>query len=182
MSGYQFIDDLPSNRDSRLTLDEYSNYYLKDSRIPDSYVIVETLSQSKESYEPKPAGTEHPSKRDFSLFEETVTDIGGGLFKISAKYAKTPDSWYGFELQPVLHLRLWDRMPQSVLHHRRWSRGSRRSRGRFFHDFGSPFCELLGHRGLEIWCCFRVRFHVPFDTDFRGEIRTLGVPKTRFAY
>ena len=107
MSDYKLIDDLPSSRDSRLTLDEYSNYYLKDSRIPDSYVITETLSQSKESYEPNPAGREHPSKRNFFLFEEKVTDIGGGLFKISANYAKTPDPWYGFESIQLPYLKFW---------------------------------------------------------------------------
>ena len=41
--------------------------------------------------------------------------------------------------------------------------------GRIFIDFGmilGPHFELFEDRGLEIWCCFRVRFHVPFDTDF----------------
>ena len=34
-------------------------------------------------------------------------------------------------------------------------------------DFGMIlFWQLFGHRGLEIWCCFRVRFHVPFESDF----------------
>ena len=45
----------------------------------------------------------------------------------------------------------------------------------------APFWKLFGHRGLEIWCCFRVRFHVPFDTDSWIEIWALGDLKTRFS-
>ena len=60
----------------------------------------------------------------------------------------------------------------------RWDPGSHVYR--FWHDFGTPLWQLFGHRGLEIWCCFRVRFHVPSDTDFWFEIRTLGLLKRGF--
>ena len=51
---------------------------------------------------------------------------------------------------------------------------------RFWHGFGIPFRQLFGHRGLEILCCFGVRFHVSFATDFWVDIRALGAAKQGF--
>jgi hypothetical protein len=104
---FKLIDDLPQSRGQRISLDETSNFYLKDSNIADSYVIVETAAQEKSSYDPQAAGTKHPKKNDYYLFEETVTDIGGGLFKIQSKYASVPTTWYDFEVIQLPYLKYW---------------------------------------------------------------------------
>ena len=104
---FQLIDDLPNGRVNRFELDQTANFYLKDSNIADSYVIVETSAQAKDSYDPTPAGTPHPRKTKYYLFEETVQDIGGGLFKIQSKYAIVPTTWYDFEVIQLPYLKFW---------------------------------------------------------------------------
>jgi len=94
-------DDLPSNREQRIGLDETSNFFLKDPNIPESYVVVETAAQGKGSYQTTAIGTPHPTLKDYFLYEESVTDIGGGLFKIQSKYAIVPPTWYSFEAQNI---------------------------------------------------------------------------------
>jgi len=104
---FELIDDLPGDRSQRIGLDDTSNFFIKDSKIPDSYVIVETAVQSKQDYEPTNAGVAHPTKTDYFLYEETVTDIGGGLFKIQSKYAIVPKTWYDFEVIQLPYLKFW---------------------------------------------------------------------------
>jgi hypothetical protein len=95
------IDDLPSGRVARTSLDENANYFIKDTNIPKSYVIVEASFQDKASYEPLDIGKPHPKKPTYFLYEESVTDIGGGLFRIESKYAIVPNTWYSFEAQNI---------------------------------------------------------------------------------
>jgi hypothetical protein len=104
---FTLIDDLPSGRDQRISLDENANYFFKDTNIPESYVIVETSAQAKESYDPTATGTPHPKKTDYYLYEESVTDIGGGLFKIESKYAAVPPTWYDFQVIQLPYLKFW---------------------------------------------------------------------------
>lgn len=94
-------DNTPSSLTDRLTLDETSNFFLKDTNIPDSYVVVETHAQNKGDYTPQAIGTAHPTLNKYFLYEESVTDIGNGIFKISSKYAVTPSTWYSFEAQNI---------------------------------------------------------------------------------
>jgi len=98
---FELIDDLPNSREQRISLDENAKFFFKDPNIPESYVIVETSAQSKESYEPTKIGVPHPKKSDYFLYEESTSDIGGGLFKIESKYAVVPSTWYSFEAQNV---------------------------------------------------------------------------------
>ena len=101
MSEFTLIDDLPGGRDNRISLDENANFFIKDTNIPGSYAIVETSAQSKGSYKPTEIGTAHPKQTKYFLYEESVTDIGGGLFKIQSKYAIVPPTWYSFEAQNI---------------------------------------------------------------------------------
>jgi hypothetical protein len=43
----------------------------------------------------------HPTLTTYSLFEESVRDIGNGLFEIESKYANKPSTWYSFEAQSI---------------------------------------------------------------------------------
>lgn len=94
-------DDVPSSLGSRITLDETSNFFIRDPQIPGSYVVVEKQAQDKGSYSPTDIGTKHPKKSDYFLFEESVRDIGNGIFEIESKYAVVPPTWYSFEAQSV---------------------------------------------------------------------------------
>jgi len=94
-------DDLPSSLSGRITLDENSNFFIRDSQVPESYVIVEKQVQDKSSYDPLDIGTPHPTKTTYFLFEESVRDIGNGIFEIESKYAVVPKTWYSFEAMQV---------------------------------------------------------------------------------
>ena len=94
-------DDLPSSLSQRITLDENSNFFIRDSQVPESYAIVEKQAQDKTSYDPLDIGTPHPTKTTYFLFEESVRDIGNGIFEIESKYAVVPKTWYSFEAQSV---------------------------------------------------------------------------------
>jgi len=98
-------DDTPQSLDTRLTLDETSNFFIKDSKIPKSYVVVEKFAQNKGVYEPALNGTAHPKKTDYFLYEEGVKDIGNGIFEIEAKYAAVPPVWYSFETLNIPYLK-----------------------------------------------------------------------------
>ncbi len=95
------IDDVPSALTSRISLDKTANFFIKDPNIPESYVIVEKEVQDKTSYEPADIGTAHPEKTTYYLYEESVRDIGNGIFEIESKYAIVPPTWYSFEAQSV---------------------------------------------------------------------------------
>jgi len=95
-------DDVPSNLSSRITLDADANFFIKDTQIPGSFVAVEKQVQNKADYVPQDIGTAHPTRTNYSLYEETVRDIGNGLFEIESKYAAIPTSpWYSFEAMQV---------------------------------------------------------------------------------
>ena len=95
------IDDVPSTLSARITLDANSNFFIRDSQIPESYAITEKEVQNKINYTPTAIGTAHPTQTTYSLFEESVRDIGNGLFEIESKYANVPSTWYSFEAQSV---------------------------------------------------------------------------------
>ena len=95
------IDDLPDDLFTRLTLDDTASFFIKDQQIPGSYVVVEKTAQKKNSYIPLEIGTAHPYRNDFFLYEESISDIGGGIFEIQSKYAKVPPTWYSFESQSI---------------------------------------------------------------------------------
>ena len=95
------INDVSQDLDNRLSLDENANFFIKDPNIPESYVIVEKSAQDKISYEPTEVGNAHPTKSDYFLYEESVSDIGNGIFEITSRYAKTPPTWYSFEAQNI---------------------------------------------------------------------------------
>lgn len=97
--------DVPSALTNRLTLDQNANFFLKDPQIPQSYVIVEKEAQLKTSYTPNPVGTAHPTKTTYYLYEESVTDIGNGLFEITSRYAAVPPTWYSYESFNVPYLK-----------------------------------------------------------------------------
>jgi hypothetical protein len=95
------IDDVPTTLAARITLDANSNFFIRDSQIPESYAIVEKQVQNKANYTPTAIGTVHPTLTTYSLFEESVRDIGNGLFEIESKYANKPSTWYSFEAQSI---------------------------------------------------------------------------------
>jgi len=97
--------DVPSPLSSRLSLDKNANFFLKDPQIPESYVIVEKEAQQKTSYVPQPIGTSHPTKTTYYLYEESVSDIGNGIFEINSKYAAVPPTWYSYESFNVPYLK-----------------------------------------------------------------------------
>ena len=95
------FDDVPSPLTARLTLDQTANFFIKDPQIPGSYVVVEKQVQNKGVYVPTDIGTPHPTKTTYFLYEESVRDIGNGLFEIESKYAIVPPTWYSFEAQSI---------------------------------------------------------------------------------
>jgi hypothetical protein len=96
-------DDMPSNSPltGRVTLDQQANRFIKDPNIPESYVVVEKSAQDKASYVPTPIGTAHLTLTSYYLYEESVSDIGNGIFEIDSKYAIVPPTWYSFESQSI---------------------------------------------------------------------------------
>jgi hypothetical protein len=96
-------DDMPSSSPltGRVTLDREANRFIKDPNIPESYVVVEKSAQNKGNYVPTPIGTAHPSLTTYFLYEESVRDIGNGIFEIDSKYAIVPPTWYSFEAQNI---------------------------------------------------------------------------------
>jgi hypothetical protein len=95
------IDDVPSSLTARITLDDTAKFFIKDPQIPGSYVVVEKQVQNKGVYTPTDIGTPHPTKITYFLYEESVRDIGNGLFEIESKYAIVPPTWHSFEAQSV---------------------------------------------------------------------------------
>jgi hypothetical protein len=94
-------DDMPESLVSRVELDSEANFFIKDPQIPESYVIAEKAAQNKGSYVPTPIGTPHKTRKDYFLYEESVRDIGNGIFSIESKYAIVPKTWYSFESQSI---------------------------------------------------------------------------------
>jgi len=100
-------DDMPSATPltGRVQLDPHVNYFLISSDIPESYAVVEKEVQDKDSYNPDAVkiGTAHPTAglATYLKYEETVKDIGNGLFEISTKYAKPPSTWYSFQAESI---------------------------------------------------------------------------------
>jgi len=97
------IDDMPAGQPltGRVLLDDEANFFIKDPNIPESYVLVEKSAQNKGSYAPLPIGTAHSTQNTYFLYEESVSDIGNGIFEITSRYAKTPPTWYSFEAQNI---------------------------------------------------------------------------------
>lgn len=98
-------DDIPAPLTARLSLDQNANFFLKDPQIPQSYVVVEKEAQLKTSYTPAAIGTAHPTKTNYYLYEESVTDIGNGIFEITSRYAAVPPTWYSYESFNVPYLK-----------------------------------------------------------------------------
>tara|TARA_R110002096_G_scaffold60250_1_gene150424 strand:+ start:110 stop:826 length:717 start_codon:yes stop_codon:yes gene_type:complete len=94
-------DDMPTPLTQRVELDLEANFFIKDPQIPESYVIVEKSAQNKGSYKPTDIGTPHKTQTKYFLYEESVSDIGNGIFEITSKYAIVPPTWYSFEAQSV---------------------------------------------------------------------------------
>ena len=100
-------DDMPSSTPltGRVQLDPHVNYFLISPDIPESYAVVEKEVQNKNAYDPNAVtiGTPHPTSglSAYLKYEETVNDIGNGLFEISTKYAKPPSTWYSFEAMQI---------------------------------------------------------------------------------
>jgi len=100
-------DDMPSSSPltGRVQLDPNANYFLISPDIPESYAVVEREVQNKSAYNPNAVeiGTAHPTPglNTYLKYEETVNDIGNGLFEISTKYAKPPPTWYSFEAMSI---------------------------------------------------------------------------------
>ena len=94
-------DDMPVPLTGRVTLDKESNFFIKDPNIPESYVVVEKSAQNKGTYVPTAIGTPHPTLVTYFLYEESVRDIGNGIFEIDSKYAIVPPTWYSFEAQNI---------------------------------------------------------------------------------
>lgn len=94
-------DDMPQTLTGRVELDLESNFFIKDPQIPESYVVVEKSAQDKVSYVPTAIGTAHKTRKTYFLYEESVSDIGNGIFEISSKYAVVPPTWYSFESQSI---------------------------------------------------------------------------------
>jgi hypothetical protein len=97
--------DFPSELTSRLTLDQNANFFLKDPQIPQSYVIVEKEAQLKTSYSPAAIGTHHSTATTYYLYEESVSDVGNGIFEITSKYAAVPPTWYSYESFNIPYLK-----------------------------------------------------------------------------
>ncbi len=100
-------DDMPSATPltGRVQLDANASYFLISPDIPESYAVVEKEVQNKSAYDPNSVkiGTPHPTTglSAYLKYEETVNDIGNGLFEISTKYAKPPSTWYSFEAMQI---------------------------------------------------------------------------------
>ena len=99
------IDDLPTGITSGILLDGSANVFLYDQRIPDSYVIVTKTAINKSDYTPTDAGTAHPSQTNYFLYNQSVTDIGNGLFEVDSKYSKVPSAWYDFEVVNIPYVK-----------------------------------------------------------------------------
>jgi hypothetical protein len=94
-------DDMPEPLTSRVELDLEANFFIKDPNIPESYVIVEKSAQNKGSYTPTAIGVPHKTRKKYFLYEESVRDIGNGIFEIESKYAVEPPTWYSFEAMQI---------------------------------------------------------------------------------
>tara|TARA_Y100000114_G_scaffold37024_1_gene32591 strand:+ start:4376 stop:5155 length:780 start_codon:yes stop_codon:yes gene_type:complete len=99
---YQRYGDLPSGlEETGLVTDAYANFFKKDPQIPDSFVIAETSFIGKENYTPIATGTVSSTHQaegsEYYAYEESVNDIGGGIFRVTTRYAKVPSTWYSFE-------------------------------------------------------------------------------------
>lgn len=98
-------DDMPSATPltGRVILDSTSNIFLKDVNIPESYVVVEKSVQNKAQYNPNliPIGNQHPTLTTYFKYEESINDIGNGLFEIQTRYAKIPPTWYSYEAMNI---------------------------------------------------------------------------------
>ena len=98
-------DDIPASTPltGRVTLDSTSNLFLKDVNIPESYVVVEKQVQNKAQYNPDliPIGNAHPTLTAYLKYEESISDIGNGLFEIQTRYAKVPPTWYSYEAMNI---------------------------------------------------------------------------------
>ena len=96
-------DDMPDSQPltGRVLLDDEANFFIKEPNIPESYVLVEKSAQNKGNYTPLPIGQAHTTQTEYFLYEESVSDIGNGIFEITSKYAKVPPTWYSFEAQNI---------------------------------------------------------------------------------
>ena len=99
--------DVPSalSGDEKFVSDPNANFFRHDVNIPTSFVRTENSFQQKIAYEPMEIGVEHTTHKGFFSYDESVSDIGGGFFKITTKYAKVPDTHYTFQAISVPYLK-----------------------------------------------------------------------------
>lgn len=100
-------DDMPEPLTARVELDLESNFFINDKSIPKSYVVVEKSAQNKGAYVPTAIGTAHRTRTDYFLYEESVSDIGNGIFEITSKYAIVPPTSYSFEVIELPYVKFW---------------------------------------------------------------------------
>jgi len=92
--------DVPSSLESgELFLsDKHASFFRKDSKIPTSFVKGTTSFVLKNSYTPTATGIENDKDKGYYAYEESVTDMGGGIFKVNTKYAKVPETHYTLQV------------------------------------------------------------------------------------
>ncbi len=106
MSDYTRKADLPSALDNgKLVVDSKANFFRKDPRCPTSFVIGETSFVTKDNYDAVDIGEPSTKNTDHYAYEETVSDIGGGVLKITTRYAAVPETWYSFESLNIPYLK-----------------------------------------------------------------------------
>ncbi len=107
MSGnYVRTADIPSAMvEGKVELDPNSNFFRKDSKIPTSNVVCTASYVDKSNYVPTIIGEEHEVHKLHYAYEESLTDIGGGFFKVDTRYAQVPDTWYSFETINIPYLK-----------------------------------------------------------------------------
>lgn len=107
MSGnYSRTADIPPAMvEGKVEVDPNSNFFRKDSKIPTSNVVCTASYVDKSNYVQTIIGEEHEVHKLHYAYEESLTDIGGGFFKVDTKYAKVPDTWYSFETINIPYLK-----------------------------------------------------------------------------
>ncbi len=98
--------DFPSGlSNGAVESDPNANYFRKDSSIPTSFVISTTSFVEKSNFKHTKIGAESESNKKYYAFEESLTDIGGGVFKVTTKYAAVPETWYSYESINIPYLK-----------------------------------------------------------------------------
>lgn len=85
--------------------DKHALFFRKDSKIPTSFVKGTTRFVLKNSYTPTATGIENEDDKEYYAYEESVNDIGGGIFRVNTKYAKVPETHYTLEVLNIPYLK-----------------------------------------------------------------------------